>query len=107
MNILQYASGMGRTYLDEHIPVTILIKAIRVKNLKLWDIPTTVHVLSNEIFVWVTLLRILVEELHVRMRRGRVQIVVELLDIFTVVPLVASHAEEAFLEDGVLTVPQR
>src|SRR6185437_7514760 len=51
-------------------------------------------------------LRILVKHLQVRMSRGGVEIVIELFDVFTMVPLAVREAEEAFLENVVATVPQ-
>src|SRR6185295_877040 len=41
------------------------------------------------------------------MRRGRVEVVVELLHVLAVVSLLAREAEEALLQDRVLPVPQR
>lgn len=64
-------------------------------------------VLAHELLVRERLLRVLVQELHVRMRRRGIEIVVELLHVFAVVSLVARDTEEAFLEYAVLAVPQR
>ena len=52
-------------------------------------------------------LRILVQELHVRVRRRAVQIEVALLDVLAVVALMAGQAEEALLEDRIPSVPER
>ena len=51
-------------------------------------------------------LRILVEHLHVRMRRRRVEIIVELLDVFAVVPLGTCQPKQPFLHDGIAAVPE-
>ena len=41
------------------------------------------------------------------MRWRRVKVVVQLLDVLAMVSLVSSDAEEALLEDAVLSIPQR
>src|SRR5207249_6973177 len=52
-------------------------------------------------------LRVLVEVLHVRVRRRRVEVEVVLLDVLAVVALAAGQPEQALLEDRVAPVPQR
>ena len=52
-------------------------------------------------------LRILVERLHVRMRRRRIEVVVALLHVLAVVALRAGQAEQPLLQDRVAAVPQR
>jgi hypothetical protein len=39
--------------------------------------------------------------------RGRIEVVVELLDILSVVSLMASYTKETLLQDRILSVPQR
>jgi hypothetical protein len=51
-------------------------------------------------------LGILVEELHVGVGRGAVEVEIVFFDVLAVVALAVGQAEEAFLENGVLTVPQ-
>lgn len=41
------------------------------------------------------------------MRRGRVEIVIELFDVFAMIALVAGNTEHAFLQDWVLFIPKR
>ena len=52
-------------------------------------------------------LRVLVEVLHVRVRRRAVEVEVVLLDVLAVVALAVGQAEQPLLEDRVLAVPQR
>jgi hypothetical protein len=52
-------------------------------------------------------LRILVERAGVGVGRRRVEVVIELLDVFAVVALVIGESEEAFLENGIRAVPER
>ena len=51
-------------------------------------------------------LRILVEELHVRVRRRVVEVEVVLLDVLAVVALDGREAEQPLLQDGVVAVPE-
>ena len=51
-------------------------------------------------------MRVLVQELHVGVRRRAVEVEVILLHIFTVIPFIASEPEDALLEDRVLLVPK-
>jgi hypothetical protein len=73
------------TYLDKHIPVTVLIEDIRVHQLELADFPAPIPTLLLELLVWVLRLRVFVEVLHVGMGGGGVEVVVHLLDVFSVV----------------------
>ena len=50
---------------------------------------------------------ILVKILHVGVGRGGVEVIVEFLAVFTVVSLMTGDTEKTFLEDMVLTVPDR
>src|SRR5206468_4215344 len=52
-------------------------------------------------------LRILVERLQVRVRRGRVEEVVALLDVLAVIALGTSEAEQPLLQDRIAAVPER
>lgn len=72
-------------HLNEDIPVPIIVKDIGVGNFKLANVPSTVVTLSNELLVRVRSLRVLVEVLHVRMSRGRIQVVIDFLDVLSVV----------------------
>src|SRR5580658_2691038 len=51
-------------------------------------------------------MRVLVEELHVGVRRRAVEVEVVLLHILAVVALAVSQAKEPFLENRILAVPQ-
>src|SRR5262245_66322426 len=52
-------------------------------------------------------MRVLVEVLQIGMGRRRIEIEVVLLDVLAVVALAVRQAEEPFLEDRILAVPQR
>src|SRR6185503_15534026 len=61
----------------------------------------------DQILVREGALRVLVETLHVRVRRRRIEVVVVLLDVLAVVPLAVGEPEQALLEDGIPAVPER
>lgn len=71
--------------LDKDVPVTILVKRVRVQELVLADLSTPVSGFLLELFVGEFVLGVLVQELHVRVGRRRVEVVVELLDVLSVV----------------------
>src|SRR5262249_46588158 len=70
-------------------------------------VPTPALTRLDDLRVRVRLLGVLVEELHVGVGRGAVEVEVVLLHVLAVVPLRVSEAEQPLLEDRVLPVPQR
>lgn len=96
-----------RTYLQKDIPVPVIIKGIRIQNLKFGDIAPSIHILLHKLLIRVRPLRILIKELHVRMRRCGVEIVIELLYVFAMVPLMASDSKETLFQDTIFLVPER
>lgn len=64
------------THLDKDIPVSVLIKHIRVKDFVFSNIPTAILVLGYEFFVRVTALRVFIEKFHIRVSWSRVEVVV-------------------------------
>jgi hypothetical protein len=77
--------GGDGTHLDENVPIPVVVERVRVGDLELSDVAATVAILSDELLVWVGTLGVLVEVLHVGVRRGRVEVVVDLLDVLSVV----------------------
>jgi hypothetical protein len=112
-----------RTHLDKYIPVSVLIKDIRVHELKLADFPAPVPALLLQLLVRELGLGVLVQVLHVRVSRARVEIVVQLLDVLAVIAwsrqltsvflfcgvltLRTIETEKPLLQDRVLAVPKR
>ena len=62
-------------------------------------------VLFHQLRVWKRSLRVLVQVLHVGMRGGAVQIVVTLLNVLSMIALIARQAEEPFFQDRIAPVP--
>ena len=61
----------------------------------------------DEIVIRVCRPRIFIQILHVRVRRGRIQVEVVLLHVLPVISLAVGQTEQPFLEDRILAVPQR
>mmetsp|Transcript_15101 Transcript_15101/g.25020 ORF Transcript_15101/g.25020 Transcript_15101/m.25020 type:complete len:262 (+) Transcript_15101:2257-3042(+) len=89
-----------------HIKIPILIEDACVQQLKLRVMSITLPILFYQSRIRVLALRILVQELHVRMGWGRVEIPVVLFHILAVIALVVGKTKQALLKDRVLSVPQ-
>ena len=51
-------------------------------------------------------MRVLIQSLHVAVRRRAIEVVVALLDVFAMVSFGTRHAEQAFFDDRVTAIPQ-
>jgi len=93
-------------HLDENVPVTVLVKGIGVKYLELNNLATAMPIFANDVFIWIGPLRVLVQKLHVGVSRRGIQVIIQFLDVLSVISLGARHAEEPFFEHPILLVPQ-
>lgn len=110
------------TCLYEDVPVAILVKSVRVHKFKFASCAIASLILRNKLLVRKTALGVLVQELHVGVGWGGIEVIVQFLlrcsawyetrimakylDIFTVIALGASHAKKTFLENGIFPVPE-
>jgi hypothetical protein len=62
-------------------------------------------VIVYQIEVRICIVRILVKVLHIRMSRRTVEVIIILLDVFTVIGLAVGQAEHALLDYRILAVP--
>src|SRR3989441_5897591 len=92
--------------LDEDVEVTILVEHVRIEQLVLELVPAAATVGLHQIRVGEGGLRVLVEILHVGVRRGAVEVKVVLLDVLTVIGFAVGEAEQTLLENRILAVPQ-
>src|SRR5437867_2506184 len=99
--------GCGLRVLSGHVEVAVPVEEARVQELELRVMPAAAAVLLYEARVGIFGLGILVESLHVGVRRGRIEVEVALLHVLAVVSLRAPESEEALLEDRILAVPER
>ena len=93
--------------LDKNVEVTVFIEDPGIEQLILHVAAGAPLVGLDQIFVGIRRLRILVQILHVRVRRRAVEVEVILLDVFAMVAFAVGQPEQAFLENRVFAVPQR
>ena len=99
--------GRGLRVFDEHVEVAVLVERAGVHDFVFRAADAAVAVFRQQLRVGKRTLRIFVEHLQVGMGRRGVEVVVHLLDVFAVVSLAVRQAEQAFLENGIVAVPQR
>ena len=92
---------------DEHVKVAVVVKYAGIEQLVLELFPRSSPVGLDQVPVGILPLRVLVEVLHVGVRRRAVEVEVVLLDILAVVRLAVGEPEQALLQDRVALVPQR
>src|SRR5262249_13377650 len=92
--------------LDEYVEVTHSLEHAGVEQFILELMPPAPPARLHEVAVGIRPLRVLVEVLHVRVRRRAVEVEVILLDVLAVVALAIGQPKQALLEDRVRTVPQ-
>ena len=99
-----FRTGLG--VLHEDVEVPVVVEDAGVEQLVLDLVPGTPAVRLHQVGVGKRRLRILVEILHVRVRRRAVEVEVVLLHVLAVVALAVGQSEEPLLEDRILPVPQ-
>jgi hypothetical protein len=93
--------------LDEHVKVPVIVKYAGVEQLVFKLFPRPSPVRFDQIPVRVLPLRVLVEVLHVRVRRRAVEVEVILLDVLAMVRFAVGESEQAFFQNRIPLVPQR
>ena len=93
--------------LDEHVEIAVLVEDAGVQQLVLEIVAAPRPAGRQEVAVRVLRLRVLVEELQVRMGGRAVEVEVVLLDVLAVVALGVGQAEQPLLQQRVTAVPQR
>ena len=91
----------------EHVEVPIIVEYAGIEQFVLELFPRSSPVGFDQVPVGIFALRVLVEVLHVRVRRRAVEVEVVLLDVLAVVALAVGEPEQALLQDRVALVPQR
>ena len=93
--------------LDLHVEVAVVVEHAGVEQLVLEVAEAALAVRPQQVVVRVRRLRVLVDALHVRVRRRAVDVEPVLLDVLAVVALGVRQPEHPLLEDRVGAVPQR
>ena len=99
-----FRTGFG--ILDEYVEVSVVMEDAGVEEFILHLVPGATTVRLHQVGVGKGRLRVLVEVLHVRVGRRAVEVEVVFLDVLAVVPFAVGQAEEPFLQERVLPVPQ-
>ena len=86
MKSMAYA-GKHITHFYKNVPVTVIVEGIGIKYLELNNLAIAMLIFANEVFIRIGLLRVLVQKLHVGVSWRRIQVVIQLLDILSVVSL--------------------
>ena len=98
-------AGLG--VLHVHIEITVIGEHARVEQLVLEVVARPLPVGAHEVVVRVGRLGIFVEQVHVGVSRGVVDVEVILLHVLAVIALRIGEAKEPLLQDRVSAVPQR
>ena len=88
--------------LDEHVEVAVLVEHARVEQLVLEFVAAAAAAGLHQVGIRESRLRILVEVLHVRVRRRRVEVEVVLLDVLAVIALAVGQPNRRSLRIGSL-----
>ena len=80
-------AGGHNTHFDKNVPVTVFVEGVGVKYLELNNLATAMLIFANEIFIRIGLLRVLVQKLHVGVSWRGIQVVIQLLDILSMISL--------------------
>ena len=102
----QHVFGIGLGVFDKHIEVAVVVEDARIQQLVLELFPGAARIGLHQIAIREFRLRILVEILHVGMRRRAVEIEVVLLDVLAVIAFAVGQSEQALFQDRVASVPQ-
>ena len=92
---------------DFNVEVGVVVKNAGVEQFVFGVVARSAPVFFDELRVGKRAMRILVEHLHVRVRRQVVEVEVVLLNVLAVVALVSGKPEEALFENRIFAVPQR
>ena len=77
----------------------------RVVSNSVWSLPRRLFS-STSALVGKCLLRIFIEHFQIGMTGRSIQIVIEFLDIFAVIAFAVSQAEQAFFQNGIMSIPE-
>jgi hypothetical protein len=91
--------------LDEHIEVAVIVEDTGVKQLVLHLFTRPALVRLHQVLIGILLVGIFIEELHVGVGGGRVEVEVVFLHILAVIPLAVGDPKQALFEDWVVPVP--
>ena len=83
----------GFSVFDKDIEIAVIVKDAGIEQFVLGVVAATPSVCFYQIVVWIGIVWILVEVLHIRMGRCAVEVIIIFLDVFAVIPLAVGQAE--------------
>ena len=98
--------GVVFSVFDEYVKVAVFVKYARINEFVLRLELARLFVFVYEFLVGKFCLRILIQHLHVAVRGGGVQVVIDLLYIFAMIALVATQPKKSLLQKGVFSIPK-
>ena len=102
----QYILWSGFGVFNKHVEIPIRIEKARVKQFKFGVQPSPVPVFGQQLLIRIRCLRVLVQHPLVGVRRCRVKIIVQFLNILAVVPLAVGQAKIPLFQNRVLPIPE-
>src|SRR5436305_11270976 len=97
----------GFRVLNKDVEVAAIVEDAGIHQLKLGIEPRAPTALINQLLIREFLLRILVQRLHVGMRRRVVEVEVAFLYIFSVIAFRSAQSEEPLLQKRIAAIPHR
>src|SRR5690606_29807237 len=91
---------------NENIEISVVNEDTGIINFKLALMFSTTAVFFKKLRIWKSLLRILVQHLHVAVTRRTVQVIVKLFAIFSVITFRSGQTKEALFDNRILFIPE-
>src|SRR5205823_8219192 len=91
----------------DYIKIAVLAEYPGIEQFKLWLISSEPMVLFDQLRIRIRSLRVLVQVLHVGVRRSAIEIEVIFFDILAMIAFVAGQAEKTFFQNWVMLIPER
>src|SRR5690606_25831373 len=77
-----------------NVKIVIIFKPVRIQNLVFIFFHRSFGINPYQLIIWISPVSILIEIFHVRMGGSIIQIVIQFLDIFSMVPLRAGQSKQ-------------
>src|SRR5215510_985096 len=98
--------AIGLRVLDKHVEISVLVEHACIQQFEFRLVLSAATIFFDQSSIGILLLRILVEVLHVRMRRRAIDIEVVLFNVFTVIAFTSGETKQPLLENGIFSIPQ-
>ena len=103
----QNVVGVRLRIFEENVEVAVLVEYAGIDQLEFRIAAGTTPIHVEQLGVGERALRIFVQRFHVGVRGRGVQVVIQLLHVFTVIALVVGQSEQSLFEDRIVAVPER